>query len=115
MTRTEAKDRVAEFEADVRRPGKFEGSLRFAPYFYEYRHDGQMSDGFVTPTGLCYEMFEIDPDDIALFPELKGDECVVLLEDDLGFVSASTCTKEEWEYFVEENTESLCEAEYRGE
>ena len=106
---------VAEYEADVRRPGKFEGSLRFAPYFYEYRNNGQMSDGFTTVSGLAYDMFEIDSDDVALFPELSGDECVVLLEDNFGFVSASTCTKKEWDYFVEENTESLCEAEYRGE
>ena len=69
-----------EYLADVSRPGKFEGESPWAPYFYDLLMDGGADsddDGVAT--------FEIQSEDVAMFPELAGYDHATVFEDDLGF------------------------------
>lgn len=92
---------VAEYESDVRRPGKFEGSERYTPYYFDMVCEGWGSDE-CSSDHLFWTMFDISEEDHSLFSELTVGECVVVFEDDYGFVSASNCTKSGWEHFKEE-------------
>lgn len=73
--------RYADYCEVVRGPGKFEGCLPYAPYYWEIGLDGfaDVDDGRTW-------RFRVDADDRALFPELKGRQWVALYESDSGFV-----------------------------
>ena len=76
MTRQECEDAV-------KGPGKFEGEQAYVPYYWNVYLEGFAletadDDGVVT--------FDVHPDDIALFPELKGQVYVYLTETNDGFV-----------------------------
>jgi len=62
-------------------PGKFEGEMRYVPWFWEAGMNGlaDRDDGKVMG-------FDISPADKVMFPELKRRRTVKLIETDQGFV-----------------------------
>ena len=68
-------------EADVSRPGKFEGCAVYVPYFWSFYLEGcaDRDDGRILG-------FDVTAEDRAIFPELKGRRTVRLIERDDGFV-----------------------------
>jgi hypothetical protein len=73
-TPEERAEYVAECEADVSRPGKFQGCPRYAPHFYA----ASMHDGA--------ESVAVEAGDKLLFPELRRRKRVRVHEDSQGFV-----------------------------
>lgn len=65
----------------IRQLGKFEGSCRYVPYFWEAFLNGMADrdDGRILG-------FDITPEDKAIFPELARRRTVKLVEDSQGFV-----------------------------
>lgn len=76
---------MEQFRTDSRgriiAPGKFEGEMRYVPYYWEAFLNG-MAD---RDDGRVLE-FDVTPEDKALFPELKRRRTVRLIETDTGFV-----------------------------
>lgn len=72
---------IQEYEADVKRPGKFEGEARYVPYFWNEFLNGayDRDDGKVIT-------FYVTKEDKKLFPELKHRRAVKLVEQSDGFV-----------------------------
>lgn len=76
--------------------GKFEGEMLYVPYFWELGLEGVYDEDF----GNVY-FFDVDEDDLAMFPELKGTYGLALEESDAGFVRATYFdTKKEYEEAV---------------
>lgn len=80
---------VQEYEEMVSHPGKFEGEARYVPYFYDIMMDGggevvedNGHDGWVDQV----MRFEVDPEDVQLFPELSVGS-IYLHFDNQGFVT----------------------------
>jgi hypothetical protein len=73
--------RYAAYRAECKVPGKFEGCAPYIPYFWDTFLNGMADsdDGDVLT-------FQVDSDDRALFPELKGRRYVKLVETNDGFV-----------------------------
>ena len=74
-------EKMAEYENDIRGPGKFEGEARYAPYYWEIFLEGfaDCDDGKILS-------FNVSAEDKESFPELKRRKVVKLYEDDVGFV-----------------------------
>lgn len=72
----------------IQSPGKFEGEMLYVPYFWLAYLDGGADDDDGE-----YLRFDVNADDVALFPELEGIGLVALSEDSQGFVHASTSRK----------------------
>lgn len=62
-------------------PGKFEGCMRYAPYFYE-----MWNEGFADSDHGTWAIFKVTAEDKAKFPELKKRKWVRIAEDSNGFV-----------------------------
>ena len=76
---------ILRFEESVGSPGKFEQEARYVPYYWEMGMDGGADDEKWegdTPIWI----FNVTPEDKAMFPELKNRKKVGILEDDQGFV-----------------------------
>jgi hypothetical protein len=71
----------AEYEDMVSHPGKFEGEPGYVPYFWDIYLDG----GFGDDDGE-WLTFEIQEDDIKIWPELIGYREIQICESDNGFV-----------------------------
>lgn len=80
----------------IRQPGKFEGNLLSAVYYYNLAMEG-FSDGEIDLElppddeadewdSLMADYFELDEDDWTLWPELHGDKYIGLYTDDYGFL-----------------------------
>jgi hypothetical protein len=67
------------YEADVNRPGKFEGEAPWVPYFWDRLDEATEDDGTVVG-------WEVSAEDLAIWPELENVETVWLMETDSGFV-----------------------------
>jgi hypothetical protein len=74
-------DKVREYEDIVNRPGKFEQEPRYVPYYWDIYLNGfaDDDDGEVLT-------FNVESEDVAMFPELKGKKTVKIVELDNGFV-----------------------------
>ena len=78
-------------------PGKFQGEPVWAPHFYEKSLDGCaeelsfMEDG----CGEFAALVDVDLEDKKEWPELFDAECVLITENDQGFVSARFLKSEE--------------------
>ena len=70
-----------DYQAIVRRPGKFENEPCYVPYFWDMFLDG-MSDKDDGKTLTFY----VTKEDKTIFPELKHRKAVKLYERDDGFV-----------------------------
>lgn len=79
------KDIQEQYDVDpngvIRTPGKFEGEMLYAPYFYAW-----LIEGFADEDDGTTARFDVTMDDILLFPELTGVASVSLFVDDNGFV-----------------------------
>jgi len=73
--------KVREYEATVKRPGKFEGEARYVPYYWDVFMEGgaDEDDGEVLT-------FNVSTEDKKMFPELKRRKRVRLEETGQGFV-----------------------------
>ena len=82
----------------IREPGKFEGLLLSAVFYYNLAMEG-FSDGEIDLSlpaedgddedytdGPFADYFELDEDDWTLWPELHGDKYIGLYTDDYGFL-----------------------------
>ena len=68
-------------------PGKFEGEMLYAPYFYEIIMDGgaDETDYPEGEDGSPVDTFFITPEDIKEFPELDGCTKIECFESEQGF------------------------------
>ena len=107
----EALDFAAGFDygADgrVRNPGKYEAEPEWVVYYDFLASDGYGDD--ITGTedyGRIDVMFTVTDADRARWPDLRDEtaQCIVVTETDDGFVHGCTCTMEEWERFVAEQS-----------
>jgi len=62
-------------------PGKFEGEARYVPYFWDLYMQGGASEDDGE-----HLYFDVEPEDVEAFPELKGRKRVILWTSDSGFV-----------------------------
>ena len=80
MSENETTDDIrAQYEADVRRPGKFKGEAPWVPYFWD-RLDESCEDGD------SWAGWEVSAEDVSIWPELESVEMIYLHETDSGFV-----------------------------
>lgn len=87
MTREEI---IKEYKIDwetgrIMSPGKFEGEMLYAPYFYEQICEGHTDDVTESLTGRIVDIFYIGKDDLIEFEELQGVKILYCHEDDNGF------------------------------
>lgn len=92
----------AECEADVARPGKFEGEAVYVPYFWAAYLNGFHSDDHGDVLS-----FEVTATDREIFPELAGVERVYLRERSDGFVVQTT--KEDADSAEAEDSDDPCD------
>lgn len=85
MTR---QDVLNEYKVDdygiIRDPGKFEGEMLYAPYFYDLMMNGG-SDFTDYDGDTPLELFDVSPDDVKEFPELKDVSQIRCWESEQGF------------------------------
>lgn len=82
-------------------PGKFEAEMIYVPYYYDLIGDGasEIIDG---PLETRFDVFEIDADDRALWPEIDETTThLVISERDNGFVDCEEMTSREFERWSE--------------
>ena len=68
-------------------PGKFEGEMIYAPYFYDLIMEGGSSETDFPEgeDGPCVDIFYPTEEDVAEFPELEGCTRVECMESEQGF------------------------------
>ena len=75
-------------------PGKFEGEMIYAPYFYELWNEGDGEDIYMDNGEdggeIIFTSFKVSDEDRATFPELEGVEEIRFHESDTGFVYVTT-------------------------
>lgn len=78
---TSEQKRYYAYQKIVQAPGRFENEKPHVPYFWEAYLDGlaDSDDGDVIA-------FRVTPEDVAIFPELRGRAWVKIRQDDQGFV-----------------------------
>ena len=90
MTREQIlKDYAVNVEHGIiESPGKFEGEMIYAPYFYDLCINGFSEDARYDDEYRQIDIFTICADDVQQFPELAGLEgCTLeLYESDQGFI-----------------------------
>lgn len=79
LTRQEIETIFKVEKGIIKSPGKFEGEMLYVPYFWELDGEGEMLEGGAV-------LFETTNEDLQQFPELEGQETVVLFQRDDGFV-----------------------------
>jgi hypothetical protein len=81
-----SKKTRAQWAAEAKHPGKFEGEAAHVPYYWDLYLDGmyEEDDGEVVT-------FEVVQDDLKIFPELKSRAKVCLSESSDGFVQEVSC------------------------
>ena len=70
----------------IERLGKFEGEGNYVPYYWEIGLDGGADDEIYSGDTPIW-VFNVSPEDKAMFPELKGRKRIKLWENEQGFVS----------------------------
>jgi len=80
MTRNEILEKYTVENGKIKSLGKFEGEKIYAPYFYNLMLCGEGKEN-----GGNNIYFEILPEDIKEFPELKGKKIVEFGETENGF------------------------------
>lgn len=81
MTREEILKMYKVENGIIKSPGKFEGEMVYAPYFYDLIMEG---DGEIQEDGSSFVDFI--EEDYKEFPELVGNDIAYINEDDNGFV-----------------------------
>lgn len=87
---------LAEYNVDensrITNPGKFEGEMLYAPYFYEVALHGVSEE--LDDDGEYVTLVAVGDSDRAAFPELGAARYVLLIETDLGFVRVESIDTE---------------------
>jgi hypothetical protein len=78
----------------IQNPGKFEGEPEYAPYFYDLMLNGASSETLYEDDRLV-DVFVVDADDRAQFPELADAYAVLVWEDDQGFFNTREMTEQQ--------------------
>lgn len=81
---------LKDYEAMVKRPGKFEGEPAYTPYFYDFFMDGEGEDVSKENDSTILR-FTIEVEDVEMFPELQEFTHVELIFSETGFVYGHTC------------------------
>lgn len=115
LSEAEVKEIRDECDADVSRPGKFEGEAIYVPYFWAAAQNGLQDEVWGD-----YDMFKVSETDRNIFPELAKVDVVVLTENEQGFVvegSPEDVALEEARSAAEddERNETLREQHYCGD
>ncbi len=80
---------TANKEGIITNPGKFEGELTVAAYFWEQANEGGATDEvFYSGDDTQFSFFVFDKVDKVLYPAIKDDYGMSLYESDNGFVHA---------------------------
>ena len=109
MDRKEIESAYDVSEGYIKSLGKFESEPVFAPYFYNAMLEG-CSEILDWSDGTRTDVFEIDADDRAMFPELgDGTVAVALTESEQGFVHVEELTALELEELRERNEKNADE------
>ena len=66
-------------------PGKFEGEKAYAEHFYQCWLDGGTSDREYDEDGVLVSEWDVTPEDVEKFPELRGRKAVAFVETEQGF------------------------------
>ena len=74
-------EKLAEYEEEVRGPGKFEGEARYVPHYWSL-----FLDGFADEDNGKVLKFCVSKEDKENFPELKRRKVIKLIEREDGFV-----------------------------
>lgn len=91
---------IDKYRAEVQRPGKFEGSAPYAPYFYDAMGNGEShyvgGDPETGEGAEEYEVFQVDAEESEAF-DLPIGAYVVTFEDSQGFFYADVyeCSHDE--------------------
>lgn len=83
---TNEVQRVADYQDEVSEPGMFEGEPRWAPHFWEGVMNGGSDATYERRDGTIVDTFDIVPDDVRLFPELRTVKRVSIWRTSDGFV-----------------------------
>ena len=86
MTQKQIADEYTVENGIIQSPGKFEGQPTYTVHFYDMWNNGFLEDECFDD-GWCMAYCNIDNDDIAEFPELKGTDCMTIHETEYGFVT----------------------------
>ena len=87
MTRKEIETQYKTNERGlITSPGKFENEMIYVPYFYDFILDGCSDETEDDEGGTPIDYFDITPEDLGQFPELKGIKRISIQTDDQGFV-----------------------------
>ncbi len=112
MTRAQIEAEYQHTHGVIRSPGKFESEPVYAPYFWEWQGNGAetLYDG-----DRPVDVFLVDGEVRASFPELAEVHAVLLWEDDQGFVHTREVTARQLEaYRAELYTEDDEQADPNG-
>jgi hypothetical protein len=94
----------SDYEVDkhgiIHTPGKFEGEMYYVSHFYDEMMGGAYDDEVVDTDDTVYTLFNIAPEDVQKFPELKGTKNLVLWESDSGFVNSKENV--DWDKMLED-------------
>ena len=86
MTRSEILENYHVENGIIQSPGKFEGEMLYAPYFYDHWLNGGSDEDHENDSGCFVSVFFISDEDVREFPELAEVREIRLWEDDSGFV-----------------------------
>lgn len=80
----------------IRSPGKFEGEMIYAPYYWDWALHGE-GEMMQDSTGSNWTVFKVHPEDRVLFPEIPSNvHSVALMVTDQGFVYLVDNTAQYW-------------------
>lgn len=91
MKRVEIETEYTVKDGVINNPGKFEGEMLYAPYFYDCSNDGEFLCGL--DDGEYVALVEVDDDDREQFPEIDAATTFIKVrESEQGFVSVTELT-----------------------
>ena len=91
MKRVEIETEYTITTGVIRNPGKFEGEMLYAPYFYDCSNDGEFLCGL--DDGEYVTLVEVGAEDREQFPEIDATTTFIKVrESEQGFVSVTELT-----------------------
>ena len=115
MNRQQIESEYDVQDGMIRSLGKFEAEPVYAPYFYDDMLNG-CSEILDWPDETRTDLFEVDTDDRAMFPELSTETVAVALEEsEQGFVHIEELTQKQLDALRARNEREWEEAEETAE
>jgi hypothetical protein len=95
MTRQEILDSYkVNRDGIIKSPGKFEGEMLYAPYFYDHGQGDETWNSEEVEDAFA-EVFQVSDDDRKEFPELGNTYMIAVEENEQGFVYLTEFENEE--------------------